>query len=85
MIRHVRHGEVAATLNRLVREGLITSFRTNFVAKNEAGWTPEATATLPAGADLAATLERVEGAVMPLGITKVTLERDASSRKEDEP
>jgi hypothetical protein len=84
MVR-VRHGEVAAVLNRLVREGLITSFKTNFVAKNEAGWTPEVTATLPAGADVAASLERVEGAVMPLGVTKVTLAHDASSRNEDEP
>ena len=74
MPRHVHHGDVALALTHLVREGVITSFKTNFVDRNEPSWMPEIRAALPPAADLASALARVEGAVMPLGVVQVTLE-----------
>ncbi len=68
-------GEINVALNRLVREGVLASFKTNFDAESTPGWVPEVTIAIPETADLARVLEQVDAAVRPLGPVMVTWER----------
>ena len=68
-------GEINVALNRLVRDRVLESFKTNFDAERIPGWVPEVTITIPASADLASALEQVDAAVRPLGPVMVTWER----------
>ncbi len=67
--------EVNIALNRLVREGVLESFKTNFGAERIPGWVPEITILIPVAADLAGVLEQVDAAVRPMGPVMVTWER----------
>jgi hypothetical protein len=79
-VRRISHGDIAQALNDLVHEGVIASFRTNFVAKNDPGWVP-VVAVIP-GEDVAvaAAIARVQEAVRPLGIDTVTAEVASRSK-----
>ena len=68
-------GEVNVALNRLVRDGVLESFKTNFDADRIPGWVPEVTITISATANLARVLEQVDAAMRPLGPVMVTWER----------
>ncbi len=60
-------GEVNVALNRLVREGVLESFKSNFGFQTAPTWVPEITVTIPETADLASVLEQVDAAVKPMG------------------
>ena len=68
-------GEINVALNRLVREGVLDSFKTNFDAEKIPGWVPEITVMISETADLASALEQVDAAVRPIGPVMVTWER----------
>ena len=58
--------EVNVALNRLVREGVLESFKTNFDAEHIPGWVPEITIMISETADLASALEQLDAAVRPM-------------------
>ncbi len=76
-------GEINVALNRLVREGVLGGFKTNFDAESTPGWVPEVTIMIPETADLARVLERVDTAVRPLGPVMVTWERPVEADLSD--
>jgi hypothetical protein len=68
-------GEVNVALNRLVREGVLESFKSNFGFQTAPTWVPEITVVIPETADLASVLEQVDAAVKPMGPVMVIWER----------
>jgi hypothetical protein len=85
MVRHVPYGEVAGALNRLVRKGVITSFKTNFADRDEPGWVPEVTVVPVDETAVEGALDRVEEAIFALGVQTITAELSSSSESGDKP
>ena len=68
-------GAVNVALNRLVSDGVLETFKTNFDAERIPGWVPEVAIRIAATAALAHVLERVDAVMRPLGPVMVTWER----------
>jgi hypothetical protein len=68
-------GEINVALDRLVRDGVLKNFKTNWDAENIPGWVPEITIMISETADLARALEQVDAAVRPMGPVMVIWER----------
>jgi hypothetical protein len=68
MAHLTNRGDVIETLNRLVAEGVIASFRTDLFDRDEAGSAPSVAVTVHDAHDPEPTLQRVRDALEPLGI-----------------
>ncbi len=64
MAHSTTRGDIIAVLNRLVREGVITAFRTNFSVKNNSAGLH--IAVTPNGADADGVKEQIHQALGPL-------------------
>ncbi len=78
--RGLQRGDVIAVLNGLVREGVITSFKTSLFEKTRSDL--EITVTLPDPEQAGPALLRVRAALEPLGVD-LTVAVDLSGRAPD--
>ena len=66
--RPAKRGDVIAAMNKLVREGVITSFRTDLFDKDDRGAEPTVTVMVDNPSNPDPVLRRVREALVPLGL-----------------
>ncbi len=66
--KRVSRGDVISTLNRLVQEGVITSFRTDLFDREEVGAEPTVIVMVPDPGQPEPALRRVREGLTPLGV-----------------
>lgn len=76
-------GDLNQVLNGLVREGVLTGFRTNFAVRKEAGWQPEVFISVPDLEEAGQALRCVRHALESLG-TDLTVVLDLREQGQGE-